>query len=125
MSRDYLPVINRSGVSRVWTDDILYICREDRRISLATDSGVLVYYERMENVLPLLGGSFCFVLKGLAINMSRVNGIRGDTVTFDDGSTLMLSRDAGIRARRSFSRYLLTESEKRRAGRRKNAEGKT
>lgn len=107
MKKSYLIIKNRNLVKKIYPDEIFYIMRDGRKLLISSRLGKYSYYEKIENVSPLLGGDFFMLLKGVYINFKYVNEIKENKVFFENGETLYLGNNGFIRAKRKFYGYLI------------------
>lgn len=100
MKKSYLIIKNRNLVKKIYPDEIFYIMRDGRKLLISSRLGKYSYYEKIENVSPLLGGDFFMLLKGVYINFKYVNEIKENKVFFENGETLYLGNNGFIRAKK-------------------------
>ena len=104
----YLAVRNRSSVTRVPLEKILYIMREKRKLCVVCSGERYEYYESISKVAPLFGKEFFRVNDGCFINLDLIDRVEGETVFFFGGECLMLSRDAAVKCKQRFYIYIKT-----------------
>jgi len=107
-SEAFLAVRNRSSVTRVPLERILYVQRERRKLLVVCGEERFEYYETIDNVAPLFGKEFYRVNDGCFVNLDLIDKVKGETVLFRGGEKLMLSRDAAIKCKQVFYVYLKT-----------------
>ena len=107
-SEAFLAVRNRSGVTRVALQSILYVMRVRRKLCVVCNEEKYEYYESMDNIAPLFGEGFFRVYDGCFVNLELIDKVTGETVFFRGGERLILSRDAAVRCKQRFYVYLKT-----------------
>ncbi len=106
MKEDYIAVLQGKAVAKVKVSDIVFIERDRRKLHLVTEKGTYDYYERMENVEPVLDQRFYPCLKGCYINLDKVESMQEQRISFDNGEFLYIGRENFIRTRQYYKKYL-------------------
>lgn len=86
--------------------DVRLIKREGRKLVIYNECEKIEYYERIENILPVLDDYFYGCLKGCYINLSHVIKMDNYAVFFDSGQKLYLGRDNYIKTKQKYCIYL-------------------
>ena len=108
-STAFLAVRNRSSVTRVPLERILYVMRSRRKLCVVCDGERYEYYETMDGIAPLFGDEFFRVYDGCFVNLALIDKVEGETVFFRNGERLILSREAAVRCKQRFYVYLKKE----------------
>lgn len=111
MEEKYLSIIGGSVNARVRLSDVVLIERKNRKLHVVTEERSFDYYEKIENVEPILDGRFYPCLKGCYINMERVAAMTEQSIYFDNGAHFELGRDNFIKAKRNYKHYLQKKAE--------------
>lgn len=106
MREEYITILSTTVAARIRTSDILYIERDKRKIHIVTILEEYDYYERIENIEPLLDERFFPCLKGCYINLERVVSMRDQRITFDGGRILYLGRENFLKTIQYYKIYL-------------------
>ncbi|MGF6376200.1 DNA-binding LytR/AlgR family response regulator [Clostridiales Family XIII bacterium PM5-7] len=106
MSESYIPIICGKEAAKVKVSDILMIERENRKLHVITQDKAYAYYEKIQNVEPMLDGRFYPCLKGCYINLDHVTGMANQTITFDNGTEYNLGKENFIKAKQTYVVYL-------------------
>ena len=106
MKEEYILVLTSNIAARVKISDIVFVERDKRKIRIVTDLEVYEYYEKIENVEPLLDGRFFPCLKGCYINLEKDVSMRDQKITFDGGQVLYLGRENFIKTMQYYKIYL-------------------
>ncbi len=111
MQEEYLLILTASVTARIRIKDIVYIERDKRKIHVVTDLEEYEYYEKMENIKPLLDTRFFPCLKGLYINLEKVASMREQKITFEGGQVLFLGRENYLKTAQYYKFYLKNSAE--------------
>ena len=106
MSDEYIIVLTGNLAARIRISDILYIERYKRKIKIVTAQEEYAYYERIENIKPLLDDNFFPCLKGCYINLEKVISMHDRKIMFEGGRTLYLGRENFIKTMQYYKLYL-------------------
>lgn len=106
MTGCYIPIINGSEAAKVKVSDVLMVERDRRRLHVVTETKDYFYYEKLENIEPLLGRGFYPCLKGCYINFSKVSYMSDQMICFNNGHIYNLGRANFIRTRQMYKDYL-------------------
>ncbi len=106
MAEKYLSIIGGHINARVRLSDVVLIERQNRKLHVVTEDRNFDYYEKIENVEPILDGRFYPCLKGCYINMEHVCAMAEQSIYFDNGTHYELGRDNFIKAKRNYKHYL-------------------
>lgn len=110
MAEKYLSIIGGRINARIRLSDVVLIERQNRKLHVVTEDRNFDYYEKIENVEPILDGRFYPCLKGCYINMERVSAMAEQSIYFDNGTHYELGRDNFIKAKQSYKHYLLKKA---------------
>lgn len=102
----YIPVITREYSRKIPVDDIIYLEQRQRKLAVITEEGTFCSYQRIENVEKLLDDGFYHTLKKLVVNLDKIIEAKDQTITFQDGTELMLGRESYIRTKQIYAAYL-------------------
>jgi len=90
---DRFKVNSATDIDNFYGPDLLYIQAADSHVYLGIAMNRrLMVYETQAHCCDMLGKYICFVANGLSLNIKRINGFKKKTrtITFDEGSTLVL-----------------------------------
>lgn len=102
----YIPVITKECSRKISIDDIIYLEQRQRKLAIVTEEDTYVCYERMENIEKQLDGRFYHTLKKLVVNLDKIAMMKEQTLTFQNGTALMLARECYIRTKQIYIAYL-------------------
>lgn len=102
----YIIVMNGKELTRVRLTDILLIERNLRKIRIRTEDAIYEYYERLENIEPLLNQSFFPCLKSCYINLDKIISMKDQRILFNNGFIYYLGRTNFIKTRKRYKIYL-------------------
>jgi len=106
MVEDYIVVLTPAVTARIRIRDIVYIERDKRKLHIVTDFEEYSYYEKIENIEPLLDGRFFSCLKGCFINLEKVVSMRDRKITFENGRVLYLGRENFLKTVQYYQIYI-------------------
>ena len=106
MSEKYILVMTRSMAVRIRLEDIVYVERDKRKVHIVTAEDSYTYYERMENIEPLLDSRFYPCLKSCYINLDKVVSMREQKITFEGGQMVYLGRENFGKTLQHYKNYL-------------------
>lgn len=106
MHDECILILTASVTARIRISDIVYIQRDKRKIHIVTDLEEYEYYEKMENIEPLLDRRFFPCLKGLYINLNKVVSMRDRKITFEGGQFLYIGRENYLKTAQYYKFYL-------------------
>lgn len=106
MSEEHILILTSNLAARVAVSDIIFIERDKRKIRISTDLEVYEYYEKIENIEPLLDRRFFPCLKGCYINLEKVVSMREQKITFKGGQVLYLGRENFLKTKQHYKIYL-------------------
>ena len=106
MNEEEILILKQTIVARIKLRDIVYIERNKRKIHIVTDLEEYEYYEKLENIEPLLDRRFFPCLRGCYINMDKVASMREQRITFEGGQTLYLGRENFLKTMQYYKIYL-------------------
>ncbi|MBR3786044.1 MAG: LytTR family transcriptional regulator DNA-binding domain-containing protein [Firmicutes bacterium] len=110
MNQEYLLVLTTSLAARIRIKDVIYIERDKRKIRIITDLEEYEYYERLENLEPMLDRRFFACLKGCYINLEKVVSMRNQKITFQGGQVLYLGKENFLKTMQYYKDYLKNPS---------------
>ena len=115
MTIECITISTGRRTTKVNLSDVLYIERNLRKVRIVTDQDEIEYYQRLENLIPLLDSRFFPCLKGCYINFDRVKSMEEQQIIFDCGKRFYLGRTNFIRTRKAYKKYWKNpaESEKK------------
>lgn len=106
MTESYIPIINGKTSGRIKVSDVVMVERINRKIRIVTGERDFNYYERLDNVAPLLDQRFYPCLKGCYINFEHVSYMANQQIHFDNGEVFYLGRENFLRTRQRYKLYL-------------------
>ena len=108
MDSRYLPVITRQYSTRVAVDSISRIVGVGRKVYAYADDGMYEYCGKVKDAWQYLNEDvFYSCLERCIINFAKVKVLRGNTIQFQDNTTMALNRDAIARTRRAYNRFIM------------------
>ena len=102
----YIHIKNQKIVASVSTTSVLYIEKDGRKLRVVTENREFSYYEKMNNVEPLLDNTFLLCRKGCYINLSKIALMEDQCITFINGEKYWLGRDNFNRTKKQFINFL-------------------
>lgn len=100
-------LISRRGYSmKLEKEEILYIESRQRKAVIHTTQKVLEIYATMNGLEKELGKPFYRCHRGYLVNLSRISGYTGDSITLCNGETIYLAREKYHEFVRAYMRYL-------------------
>ncbi len=99
-------VINGKESTCIPLDEIILIERNRRKIQILSRARTYEYYEKLENITPLLDERFFPCLKSCYINFDKVLSMKNQQIFFICGYTYYLGRTNFIRTRKHYKNYL-------------------
>ena len=100
-------LISRRGYSmKLDKEEILYIESRQRKAVIHTTQKVLEIYATMNGLEKELGKPFYRCHRGYLVNLSRISGYTGDSITLCNGETIYLAREKYHGFVRAYMRYL-------------------
>ena len=106
MENTYITIIKRNRVTRIEVGEILLVERKGRKLLIHTKDEVIDYYEKMENVIPLLDERFYPCLQGCYVNFNHITDMIDREISFDNGESFSIGRANFIKTRQNFILYL-------------------
>ncbi|MGN0658358.1 MAG: LytTR family transcriptional regulator DNA-binding domain-containing protein [Emergencia sp.] len=106
MEENYLSIISGSENARIRVSDIVMIQRNRRKLRVVTGQREFEYYEKIENVEPLLDDRFYPCLKGCYVNMERISFMADQSICFDNGVCYNMGRENYIRTKQKYKQFL-------------------
>lgn len=106
MKEEYILILTQAVAARIRITDIAFIERDKRKIRIVTDLEEYEYYEKLENLEPLLDRRFFPCLKGCYINLEKVVSMRDQKITFEGGQVLYLGRENFVKTLQHYKIYL-------------------
>ena len=84
----FIPLVTRKFSLKVPVDAIIYIQRKDRKLRIVTDTEYYEYYEKLTNIEQYLDKRFYYCLKTFIINLDKVDMMKEQTISFQNGEKL-------------------------------------
>lgn len=106
MAENYISIISGKVAARVKVSDVVFIERNRRKLHIVTDKDEYDYYEKLENIEPLLDGRFYPCLKGCYINLEKVTSMAEQSIQFENGEVFNLGRENFIKAKQRYMCFL-------------------
>jgi len=101
-----ITFINGKESACIPLDEIILIERNRRKIQILSATRTYEYYERLENIIPILDERFFPCLKSCYINFDKVLSMKNQQIIFICGYTYYLGRTNFIRTRKYYKIYL-------------------
>lgn len=106
MTESYIPIINGRESGKVRVSDVVMIERNNRRLRIVTGEREFDYYEKLDNVTPLLDQRFFPCLKGCYVNFDHVSYMANQEIHLDNGEIFTLGRENFLRTKQRYKLYL-------------------
>jgi len=103
----YIPLIKAKSSLKVDIDDVLYLEQYLRKTKILTENETHEIYSKIDDYLIYLGNNFLKCHRSLYVNMDKVISMKDQSIIFENGKNIYLSRDKFTAARQHFSRYIL------------------
>ena len=111
--KKFISVIKKGEVTKVYTDDILYISSCGRKISIYTDEKIHSMYRKLCEIDNLTERKFYKCHHSLVINLEKVVSMKEGVVTFENGERVFTGRDSFVKALQSYKNYLIANEKNR------------
>lgn len=114
-------VKNRQGVFVVREDDVVYMEKKLRKICLhvrcdeckscsvwkqCNGEGLLEFYGRFKEIVPVLDDRFLFCHRSYVINMDEIVWMSGGEIYVAGNKRIYMGRDTYSKARKAFTEYI-------------------
>ncbi len=106
MAENYISIISGKVAARIKVSDVVFIERNCRKLRIVTDDEEYSYYEKIENISPLLDDRFYPCLKGCYINLEKVTSMSEQCIRFENGKMFNLGRENFIKAKQRYRCFL-------------------
>ena len=110
MKEEFIPFIKKSETSKIYIERIMLIEQDLRKIVILTEEGEYSKYGKLAELSKYLDGRFFQCHNSYIINMDKVIRMREQTIFFENGYTIMISRDKFTFAKQCFANYILSKS---------------
>lgn len=104
--RLYLPIVSASEVVKVYLDEIVYIESEVRKIHYHTEDGIYSVYAKLDEVAENLPENFFRCHKRCLINLEKVKRMSGNTIYFENGSSIIMGQNNFIKTKHAYKIFL-------------------
>ena len=103
---DTISIITGTTCAQVGIDDIEFIDREGKSLSIYTSLYVYKTYAKIEDIAyPLIGRAFYRPLVGLIINFDKVKKIDKFEIEFESGRRIAIGRNNHSKVRKAYKKY--------------------
>ena len=103
---NYIPVITRKEVARVYTNEILYIEKELRVVNIYTRNRAYRFYGKLDDVTRYLDHNFYRCHKSCILNFEKIIRMNEGVFYFSEGMTLQVGLNNYRHTRSSYQKYL-------------------
>lgn len=103
---EYLLIRRRNHSVKLNREEILYIESRQRKAAIHTLQRVLETYATMNGLEKELGAQFYRCHRGYLVNLARITGYTGDTITLCNGENIYLAREKYNEFVKRYMRYL-------------------
>ena len=104
---DTLSINTGTTCAQVGIDDIEFIDREGKSLSIYTSLYVYKTYAKIDDIAyPLIGRAFYRPLVGLIINFDKVKKIDKFEIEFESGRRIAIGRNNHSKVRKAYKKYL-------------------
>ncbi len=100
-------VVNFAGkICRLKLHDIVYVESDKRKIFYHCKNNVYETYDKISNIVPLLGGEFVQCHKSYLVNMRYIKELKKDALLLSNGCEIMISRNRYNETKEQFLDYV-------------------
>ncbi len=100
-------VVNFAGkICRLKVYDIVYVESDKRKIFYHCKNDVYETYDKISNIVPLLGGEFVQCHKSYLVNMRYIKELKKDALVLNNGCEIMISRNRYNETKEQFLDYV-------------------
>jgi len=103
----FIPVIKPRSSIKVDVNEVFYIEQYLRKTKILTERETHEIYSKIDDYLGYLGSNFLKCHRSLYVNMDKIISMTEQSIVFENGESLYLSRDKFTAARQHFSRYIM------------------
>ena len=107
MGEGYIPIINREETCKVYIVNVLFIEQDLRKIIVHTEDGLFWRYGKIEELLKYLDDRFFKCHKSCIINLDKVMKMKEQTVFFENGDKIVMSKEKFRLAKQNFAGRML------------------
>lgn len=111
LKREFIPIIKRGEIGKVYICDILYIESEARKIYMHTVEKIQSIYGKIDDVEPMLPENFYRCHKSCIINLDKVENMKDGYIEFENGDTVCLGREKFVKAFQKYRGYLISHED--------------
>lgn len=110
--KNFIPVINRREISKVFIENVILIEQELRKVVIYTDTEDEQYsqYGKIDEVEAFLDDRFFRCHHSCLINMKKIVKMREQTIFFENGRKIVVGREKFHAAKQRFAGYLMQEA---------------
>ena len=105
-SFDKLAVRNRQGLFVISLDEIIFIEKNLRKITIHTEEQQIEYYGKFSELIPHLDERFLWCHRSYIINMDDIVVMTGQSIFLTNNQPVFLGRDTFCKAKKLFESYL-------------------
>ena len=105
-NKEYIPVVTKKEISRVFTEDILYIEKNLRIVNIYTYGRIYSFYGKLNGISAYLGENFYKCHSSCIINLNKISRIEDGTFFFEGGVTLRIGQNNYQHTRKRYSKFL-------------------
>jgi len=104
--KNYIPVITKSEIAKVFVDSVMLIEQELRKTHIYTVEDEYFPYGKIDELSKYLDKRFFKCHQSCIINMEKVVKMREQTVFFENGLKVVMGRDKFHNAKQYFAIYI-------------------
>ena len=105
--KPFLIITTKQAIYKVNIEEIVYIERFERKLLISTDKESFEYYEKIENVEPLLNEDFYKCHARFIVNLKKVTGVRDQTIFFSNDEMVYVGRNNFVKIKKAYYAFLV------------------
>jgi len=106
MGQAFIPIWTRWETGRVNLDEIIYIEKDLKKISIHTYGREVSFYGKMHQIEEYLDSRFLVCHRSYLFNMDKIVHMGNQTLELETGARIHLGRESFRKARRVFEQYI-------------------
>jgi len=110
--KNFIPIINKKEISKVFIENILLIEQELRKIFIFAEEDQHYKYGKIDELLIYLDDRFFRCHQSCFINMEKIVMMRDQTFFFNNGYKYMVGREKFHLAKQKFAGYMTQEAQR-------------
>ena len=111
LNRQFIPIIKRGEIGKVYICNILYIQSEARKIHIHTVEKTQSVYGKIDDVEPMLPENFYRCHKSCIINLDKVENMKDGYIEFENGDKISICREKFVKAFQKYRGYLISHED--------------